>query len=143
VRYTAAATRLGNTWRILFWVGVAMVAIRVGIQLFYQGDSKPELFLKSYFNMLAMLVPVGAAYAYALLSALGFERHRDRSREMTRQLMRIRRTTTELIRRLDAGALDVAYDDVRLLAQGTVETTILSELTDWRVLVNSKAVTVL
>jgi hypothetical protein len=142
-RCAGVARKLNDTASILFIFGLCLIAVRIGIQYYYPGDSVGEKFLKNYYNMLALMVPALSAYVYALLTGLGFERLQDRSLEMTVQLEKNKTAIHALLKKIEKSDPSLCYEDVRLLAQGSIKANILDELSEWRIFVNSKSITVM
>lgn len=138
-RAGAAHHRLEKAWLLFFGSGIAATLVRVGVH-YCQVQMGGRLLEQAGYvcNMLALLLPAAGAAVFATLSQLGYEKLRDRSTGMARQLAAIAGQVDRIVTDLDAGR-DIPYDRIRELASDC-RVLLLDEVADWRLFAAARSI---
>ncbi len=141
-RYVKICTNLENYGKIAFYIGFILVLLRGCLQLFISFNALPFAaakqdiaILKSFANMLALLVPVWAGYFSSKLALCNFKGLYNNDMSMIEGLSSIKQII------YDAKNKDLlTYEDIHFLSQKTVS-LLLSEISEWYAQLQSRSVT--
>ncbi len=127
--------RLERFAMTIYYIGVLIVALRVGVHILTTGDwwtrfgSDEKSYISTFFNMLSMVIPLFSALAFGLSSQQGFDRIGQLSEAMSEKLENISQ-------QLNTGKEKDFYTYMKF-SQHTAD-LMLSEFTDWNSFIKSK-----